>query len=305
MAKDLATLFRNLLHLREYRAARGYRLPWRIRLPYFRNLVRHDAINNWPGGYIVRTDGLLAYVPAHVDVTAGHRLFKPASKISQIEVFCKPGDYVLDIGANVGDWTLPFAERVGPSGRVLAFEPVPYLAETVSKTAMVNKHEWVEVHNVALGSEEGEAPFSVEYGNSGGSRLGRLSGNFAPISVHVARLDDVLARRPDIDRIDFIKIDVEGHELEVLRGARKTLSRFLPPLVLECGAEDNNARVAMHDLLVDLGYEIVGAFVPGGIIEIGWQDFRDNKGEVGRLGLCNYLFMHVKAPISQRPASMA
>ena len=291
MAKNLAGLFRNLLHLRQFRAGKGERLPWRMRIAYFRNLIRHDAIDNWPGGYIVRTDGLLAYVPAHIDVTAGHRLFKPAGRIGQVDMFCKPGDYVLDIGANVGDWTLPFAERVGPTGRVLAFEPVPYLAETVSKTAMVNRHSWVEVHNVALGSEETEALFSIEHGNSGGSRLGSRSGDFSSITVRVRTLDHILAERPEIDRIDFIKIDVEGHELAVLKGAQQTLTRFHPPLVLECGAEDSNARFALHDLLVKLGYGIIGAFVPGGIIEIGWQDFRDNTGEAGRLGLCNYLFM--------------
>jgi FkbM family methyltransferase len=47
---------------------------------------------------------------------------------------CRPGDCVLDIGANVGDWTIAMAARVGPLGKVIAFEPVPYLAQTIVKT---------------------------------------------------------------------------------------------------------------------------------------------------------------------------
>lgn len=291
MTSPLATLFRNLFNLRQYRASRGNPLPWRIRIAYFRNLIRHQALDSWPGGYIVRSDGRLAYVPSHVDVTAGHRLFKPVGNIGQVDILCRPGDCVLDIGANVGDWTMPMALRVGPSGRVLAFEPVPYLAETITKTARINRHDWVEVHNLALSAEEGKAEFSVEKGNSGGSRLGRTEGDFYVIPVATRRLDSLLDERPDITHIDLIKIDVEGHELEVLSGAQRTLARFRPPLVLESGAESDTQRKAQADLLVELDYDIIGAFVPGGIIEIGWQDYRERTGEVLRLGLCNYLFM--------------
>lgn len=291
MASELAALFRNLFDLRQYRAGRGKKLPWQIRIPYFRNVIRHQALDNWPGGYIQRTDGTFAYVPAHVDVNAGHRLFKPVEGIMQIEVLCRPGDYVLDIGANVGDWTTAIARKVGSGGRVLAFEPVPYLAETVAKTARISRHDWVEVHELALSAEDGTAEFSVEKGNSGGSRLGRVEGDFSPMAVQTRRLDGFLEQRPDIDHIDLIKIDVEGHELDVLVGARNTLARFRPPLVLESGFETGAQRKNQHDLLVELGYDIIGAFVPGGLIEIGWQDYRDQTGEVERVGLCNYLFM--------------
>lgn len=291
MASELATLFRNLFNLRRYRAGRGKPIPWKMRIPYFRNVVRHQALDNWPGGYIHRTDGYLAYVPAHVDVTAGHRLFKPVENIGQVDQLCRPGDCILDIGANVGDWTMPFALKVGSTGRVLSFEPVPYLAETIAKTARVNRQDWVEVFELALSAEDGQAEFSVEKENSGGSRLGQAEGDFSVIPVQTKRLDSLLEERPDIDRIDLVKIDVEGHELEVLTGGQRTLARFRPPLVLESGSESDAQRKAQTDLLVQLGYDIIGAFVPGGIIEIGWQDYRERTGEVARLGLCNYLFM--------------
>jgi FkbM family methyltransferase len=216
---------------------------------------------------------------------------KPESDNLQVNLMCRPGSTVLDIGANVGDWTLSIALRVGANGRVLAFEPVPYLADAISKTSRINRQNQVEVHNLALSNEDGSAEFSVEQGNSGGSRLGPMSGDFSSITVPTRRLDSLLAERPDIDRIDFIKIDVEGFELQVLEGARTTLARFHPALILESGHENDTERRSQSDLLIGLGYDVIGAFVPGGLVEIGWEDYRERSGEVPKLGLCNYLFL--------------
>lgn len=291
MAFNLATLMRDLAQLRSYRARRAEKVPWWVRIPYVRNVIRHQALDRWPGGYAVRTDGHIVYVPAHVDVTAGHRLFKPATHIGLIESFCRPGDCVLDIGANVGDWTLQIALRVGRQGRVIAFEPVPYLAETIAKTARINRHDWVEVCQLALSSTDGTAEFSVERGNSGGSRLGRMNGDFSHITVKTARLDSILSMRSDIERIDFVKIDVEGFEDQVLQGARETLSRYRPSLLIESGFESAQQRTSIHDLLAILDYAIIGAAVPGGLIEISWSNYRDNEDVLASIGLCNLLFM--------------
>ncbi|MGH8673137.1 MAG: FkbM family methyltransferase [Burkholderiales bacterium] len=291
MARDLATLIRDLAWLRRYRARKAQRAPWWVRIPYLRNVLRHQALDHWPGSYVIRTDGRIVYVPKHVDVTAGHRLFKPATHIELIEPLCRPGDCVLDVGANVGDWTLPMASRVGPLGKVLAFEPVAYLAETIVKTARVNRHNWVEVHQVALSSTDGTGEFSVERANSGGSRLGRLNGDFSHTTVRTARLDTMLAARPDIGRIDFVKIDVEGFEEAVLQGARASLARFRPGLLIESGLESREQRKSIHDLLTSLDYEPIGSAVPGGLIEISWSNYRENEEVLARIGLCNLLFM--------------
>lgn len=291
MARNLARLIRDLAWLRRYRAQRAHRSPWWVRIPYLRNVLRHEALDHWPGAYVTRTDGRIAYVPQHVDVTAGHRLFKPATHIELIEPLCRPGDCVLDIGANVGDWTVSMAARVGPLGKVIAFEPVPYLAQTIAKTARVNRHGWVEVQQIALGSAEGTAEFSVEHANSGGSRLGRVEGDFSHITVNTARLDAFLASRPDVSRLDFVKIDVEGFEEAVLQGARATLARFRPALLFESGLESADQRKSIHDLLTSLEYEAIGAAVPGGLIEFSWSNYRANEKVLAELGLCNLLFM--------------
>jgi FkbM family methyltransferase len=289
MARTLAKLIRDLAWLRRYRARRAQRVPWWIRVPYLRDVLRHDALDHWPGGYVTRTDGRIVYVPQHVDVTAGHRLFKPATHIELIEPLCRPGDCVLDIGANVGDWTIAMAARVGPLGKVIAFEPVPYLAQTIVKTARVNRHGWVEVQRLALGATDGTTEFSVERGNSGGSRIGRVEGDFSHITVETKRLDSFFASRPDVNRVDFIKIDVEGFEEAVLQGARASLARFRPGLLFESGLESAEQRKSIHDLLSD--YEPIGAAGPGGLIEFSWPDYRANEKVLADLGLCNLLFM--------------
>jgi FkbM family methyltransferase len=291
MARKLATLIRDLAWLRRYRARRAQRVPWWVRIPYLRDVLRHEALDRWPGGYVTRTDGRIVYVPDHVDVTAGHRLFKPATHVELIEPLCRPGDCVLDIGANVGDWTVSMAARVGPLGKVLAFEPVPYLAQTIAKTARVNRHGWVEVHQLALGATDGNTEFSVERGNSGGSRLGRIEGDFSHITVNTLRLDSFLASRPEIDHIDFVKIDVEGFEDAVLQGARASLARFRPGVLFESGLETNEQRNSIHDLLTGLDYEAIGAAVPGGLIEFTWANYRAHEKVLADLGLCNLLFL--------------
>jgi FkbM family methyltransferase len=289
MARTLAKLIRDLAWLRRYRARRAQRVPWWIRVPYLRDVLRHDALDHWPGGYVTRTDGRIVYVPQHVDVTAGHRLFKPATHIELIEPLCRPGDCVLDIGANVGDWTIAMAARVGPLGKVIAFEPVPYLAQTIVKTARVNRHGWVEVQQLALGATDGTTEFSVERANSGGSRIGRVEGDFSQITVEAKRLDSFFASRPDLNRVDFIKIDVEGFEEAVLQGARASLARFRPGLLFESGLESAEQRKSIHDVLSD--YEPIGAAVPGGLIEFSWADYRACGKVLADLGLCNLLFM--------------
>lgn len=129
------------------------------------------------------------------------------------------GDTVVDIGANVGIWSLLAAKR---GARVHAFEPVPALAERlrahVAGTTVV-------VHEIALAAEEGSRPFfAVPDGNTGASSLSRRDGS-VEIRVQSTTLDAV------VDRADLLKVDVEGAELLVFRGAWRLLSSDDAPIV--------------------------------------------------------------------------
>jgi FkbM family methyltransferase len=146
------------------------------------------------------------------------------------------GQVFLDIGANVGFYSLFAAQRVGPTGRVFSFEPDPMTFESLDRSVKRNGFGWVSCVNAALSDREAEMPFFTVSDGSAHSlvpeierRAGRYSGK---VPVRVTRLDD-LTREGTVlpPRIDLIKIDVEGEEPRTVAGMRATLERFAYPRV--------------------------------------------------------------------------
>jgi len=144
-----------------------------------------------------------------------------------------PGDIVLDIGANVGWFVGTAAPLVGPTGRVVAFEPQPAIAAMLRETIAINGLDHVELHQVALSDKDGEATFHVMKGNSGAARLGGASfeGDWAPLTVQTRNAAEVLAELR-LGPVRMIKIDVEGHEETVIRASQSYLDRNPPDIVL-------------------------------------------------------------------------
>ena len=174
----------------------------------------------------------------------------------------RPGDTAVDIGAHKGAYLYWMREAVGPSGRVLAFEPQPKLHGTLA--GIVSGLGWtnVELSPLALSDRKGQATIHVpaEAGEtSPGASLEKQSGYGIPCSTDT--LDAVLAGKP---APAFIKCDVEGHELAVFRGAARTLERHGPALLFECEARHLSAHT-MQDVfrfLLERGYS--GQFFAGG-----------------------------------------
>lgn len=133
----------------------------------------------------------------------------------------RPGMTVIDVGANLGLYTVLLSRLVGPEGRVLAFEPDPALFADLRESCRRNGCTNVEPHNVALGSRRDRLVLKKMAFNSGDNHLGAGGGTAFrhEISVPVVPLDEFA---PGLDP-DIIKIDVQGWELEVLRGADKLL----------------------------------------------------------------------------------
>jgi FkbM family methyltransferase len=136
----------------------------------------------------------------------------------------KPGAIALDVGANVGAYSLLLAQWAGPSGAVYAFEPAPEAFDGLSRhVAMNGLDATVHAVHAAVGDAVSDARFVVSR-TAGEGRLAATAEEGArAITVPVTTIDDFCAR----ERVapDFIKIDVEGHETAVLRGARETLGR--------------------------------------------------------------------------------
>lgn len=162
-----------------------------------------------------------------------------------IDRFVRPGETVLDIGANIGLVSLRLAKRIGPEGTVHAFEPNPAVAGRLSAALEASGISNVRLHQVALGAQEGTLKLSVPEGNAGAASL--LSGQ--GFDVPVKRLDDFNLTP------SFVKIDVEGFEEQVLRGFSHTLATRPPKVVLF--EQNNNEGRSIH-LLKDAGYSIHG-----------------------------------------------
>ncbi len=131
----------------------------------------------------------------------------------------RPGMRIIDVGANVGLYSLLLAELAGDEGLVLAFEPEPNLFATLVTNCALNSAHNITPIQRALGRSNGRARFQRSAFNSGDNRLGATSAAHESVEVEVARFDDF---RPAA-AVDFIKIDVQGHELDVLCGMQATI----------------------------------------------------------------------------------
>jgi FkbM family methyltransferase len=178
-----------------------------------------------------------------------------------LDVFLKylnPGMTFVDIGANIGQHSLFASSVVGETGSVHSFEPVPSLYRQIHDSVHVNGWEdRVHVHPYALGEEEKQEQFFVS-ANAGGSSLVNDDETKEILTVEVKRGDVALS---SIEKIDMIKIDVEGYEYEVLKGIRTTLITHRPIVVFEFSANfyasmHNNHGIKILTLLRDLGYEL-------------------------------------------------
>lgn len=175
----------------------------------------------------------------------------------------KPGMTFVDAGANEGLYTLFAAARVGPGGRVLAFEPSEREFGRLLENVRLNRLDQVEVVKAALSDRGGTAPLRVgEDNHAGHNTLGEFAYQIATAryeDVPLVRLDDAV-REHDIARVDVMKIDVEGHEAALLRGAQGVIERDRPVLLIEVNeaalTKQGTSTGAVLEWLTGLGYSI-------------------------------------------------
>jgi FkbM family methyltransferase len=248
------------------------------------------ALAMWRGGYVCAETGDYFYLPAKIDAQVYHRLLKPYGYPEILRTLCKEGDVIFDVGANLGEWTVPMARYAGPAGRVIAFEPIPEMAEAVRKTCRINRLVGVTVVQAAASDQNGQAVFYVDLEHTGGSSLNKPAGNGIQIEVQLRCLDDYVSET-SLVRCDLIKIDVEGAERQVIAGARSTLEKFRPTVIFETGLEDAVERQAICRLFMDVGYELVGLDGGSGIVEVSWSEYIERSGVLDRRGSFNLIVM--------------
>jgi FkbM family methyltransferase len=184
-------------------------------------------------------------------------VFEPRST-EVVEELVSPGDVVLDVGANIGYFTLLLSRLVGERGRVIAFEPTRLYGDVLQKNLESNRVANCSVESVGLSSEEAELMVSI--GESSATLHWWVQE--APRErelVRLVRLDDI-AELLELDRLDFIKVDIDGHEPFFFEGAWQTLERFRPRILMEVNAQ--NYQVAgitpsvFYDTLKDRGLHV-------------------------------------------------
>jgi FkbM family methyltransferase len=170
----------------------------------------------------------------------------------EVEIFrsiLRPGDIALDIGANLGAHTIPMARLVGPTGFVFAVEPQRVLFNILCGNIALNELVNIKAFPFALGRAPGVThiiPLDYSASNNfGGVSLGGAQGDAVP----VVTLDQV-----GLPKARFIKIDVEGMELDVLLGAAATLARCRPILYVENDRVATAEALAAH--LLSAGYRL-------------------------------------------------
>ncbi len=214
-------------------------------------------------------------VAAPLDDYVGRAAFYAGELDRKITWVCRrlvrPGDHVLDIGANLGLVTMILARLVGPAGRVEAFEPIPAMCDLVERAIERNQLHNVELHRMALGAETGELVLSVPRGHAGAA-------SFLPeqryaeqdeVRVPVRTLSEIMSG--STDRARLVKIDVEGFESQVLAGGAEYFDRMPPEAVLfELYDNDpvDHSTVRFH---LDRGYRIFS--IPRSFVHLTLRPF--------------------------------
>lgn len=176
-----------------------------------------------------------------------------------LQYFIGSGDTLIDVGANQGSYSVVASHLVGATGQVISFEPQPRLAYALRKT-LANAPASFEVHDIALGERTAESNFLIPESYSG---MAGVSPDFSgrhehtKITVSMQTADDFFDGR-SIGGDVLIKLDIEGGELNFLRGAWDFIGRSRPRLLMELNPEAARASGTDIETLVrevmDLGY---------------------------------------------------
>lgn len=170
--------------------------------------------------------------------------------------FLKLGMTALDVGANMGAHTVLFAQKVGPQGRVIAFEPQRVIHQLLCANIMMNGHVNVEARLAAAGSASSTLHVPpVNYGAAGNYGSLALGGYKQGETVPVETIDGL-----NLPQCHFIKVDVEGMEAEALRGAAATLKRCRPLLYVENDRREKSAELI--ELLFNADYRLYWHMTP-------------------------------------------
>jgi FkbM family methyltransferase len=217
-----------------------------------------DRMSPRPSSPIIPLVGDIGVPLPHTDVVADdlYRGYFERGYLAYLRALVDVGDTAIDVGANIGAYTLALAHMVGRSGEVIAFEPVPALEQALRDAIRMNELNNVRLVRAAVGSRPGIADLHSfdEPANRGVASLAPASARGRSIPVEVTTLDEAVDQP-----VSFLKIDVEGFETEVLRGAERLLAApSLRAILVEFLGSDRVIRAELSDTLAPfaIGWEV-------------------------------------------------
>jgi len=221
-----------------------------------------------------------------------YRLRTEPQEVAVVRRLLRKGEVAVDVGAHRGAFTYWMARRVGPRGLVLAFEPLPELAQYLMSWAAEFEDRRVRVFECALSNREGTATLHLSGHHLGAATLeGDTDRMGPPIRVRTMTLDACLSNLPRPGPVSLIKCDVEHHELSVFQGGEAMLCSDRPVLVFESGNLVDGVKYCgpVFAYLESLGYR--GYFFFGSSI-VPLERFDPTRFRVPAHENENFVFVH-------------
>jgi FkbM family methyltransferase len=170
----------------------------------------------------------------------------------------RPDMTVIDVGANVGVYTFSAAQRVGETGKVIAIEPFKACVNCLQETSRINQLPWVKIYEAAASDHCGSAKLSLH----NASELNEVISDNSPnsdlantVTIQCLTLDSLIETE-NLTRVDWLKIDAEGHEIQVLQGAERLLTEFKPNIIYENIAGAHGSNGAIMEYIQAKGYQV-------------------------------------------------
>lgn len=241
--------------LRLARAA-GYRWPF-PKGKYRLMMLAESLCRNYPKMVRVPTpDGrmlTLSFAPEIWDTVFFFGEYELAASLI-VRDLIDAGDCCIDVGANFGWYTTLFSHLVGPEGTVVSFEPLPETFELLRSNVAFLENSNVTIHNFGLGRSSGEAEMYLfpELGTGHSSIADHGRSDARKIKIILRTYDDCVREKLIERDVVFLKVDIEGAELDFLNGAESLFQQAVPPIILmEMALEQTAAFGYVPNDLID------------------------------------------------------
>jgi len=207
--------------------------------------------------------------------------------VDHLRLLVRPGSTIVDVGANVGFFTLKFSRWVSEGGRVLAIEPEPLNVDALKRAVARSGSSNVDVIQAAAAEKEGELFLSFNPHNPADHRLAKQG-----IAIRAVTIDGLM-KDLGWPVVSLIKVDVQGAEPRTLAGAQETITRFKPAIFIEIDDKALHEAGYTADHLIESlrtqGYKMYGAEKDALIMPLSNEDSRLRRRA---MGYADFIFIY-------------